>query len=62
MPDTAVFEHKGGYILDDDGKERYLVPDLPGWYFWFEDYGGNYWHLLGPFDTKDEAETHLESM
>jgi len=62
MPDTAVFEHKSGYILDDDGRERDLEPNLPGWYFWFEDYGGNHWHLFGPYDTEEEAEMHLESM
>lgn len=56
---AGVFWHKGGYILDRDGRERYLEPDSPGWYYWFEGHDGNR-YLHGPCNTKADAEFYLE--
>jgi hypothetical protein len=56
---AGVFWHKGGYILDRDGRRRDLEPDPPGWYYWHEG-PGRFRYLRGPCDTKVEAEFYLE--
>ncbi len=56
---AGVFWHKGGYILDREGRERYLEPDAPGWYFWHEG-PDRFRYLSSPFNTKAEAEFYLE--
>ena len=55
----SVFWHKGGYILDRDGREKDIDPDEPGWYYWYEGPDG-FRHLHGPCDTKADAELYLE--
>jgi hypothetical protein len=56
---AGVFWHKGGYILNSDGRRRDLEPDLPGWYYWY-DGPDRYRYLHGPCNTKAEAEFYLE--
>lgn len=55
----GVFWHKGGYILDRDGRKRNLEPDAPGWYYWHEG-PDHFRYLQGPCNTKAEAEYYLE--
>ena len=59
MADSGVFEHKGGFILDENGKIRYWEADPSGWYFWNDDVDGIR-RLYGPFDTREDAEFHQE--
>lgn len=57
---AGVFWHKGGYILDRDGRNRGLEPDMPGWYYWFEG-PDEFRYLHGPCKTQAEAEFYLEA-
>lgn len=56
---AGVFWHKGGYILDRDGRKRDMEPDAPGWYYWHEG-PDHFRYLHGPCNTKAEAEYYLE--
>lgn len=56
---AGVFWHRGGYILGHDGRMRYMEPDLPGWYYWFEG-PDRLRYLQGPCNTRSEAEYYLE--
>jgi hypothetical protein len=57
---AGVFWHSGGHILNREGELRYLEPESPGWYYWFEDLD-KFRHLRGPFDSQEDAAEDLES-
>jgi len=60
VSDDQVFEHKGGAILDRNGQRRYWEDDLPGWYFWNDDFDGLR-RLYGPYESKEDAEFYQEN-